>query len=84
MRPATILTAAIALGISATLPAAGEEIKWWYETANPEQRRALDEILVQPFEAANRKPKLSSIIAAVNWTSSCASPCFPAAVRMWS
>lgn len=58
MKPASTMIAAIALGLSATLPAAGEEISWWYETANPEQRRALDEILVQPFQAENPDSKV--------------------------
>lgn len=46
------LVGAILVGSVATTVNA-QEISWWYETANPDQRRALDELMVQPFEADN-------------------------------
>ena len=53
-----------ALSVMAALLLAGtaqaQEISWWYETANPEQRNALDALMVQPFEAAN--PDASLVI----------------------
>lgn len=45
--------AAVALGVAVGFPSTAQEISWWYETANPEQRKALEDVFEKPFEAAN-------------------------------
>lgn len=53
MQKTTAFAAAMAISAISTGALQAQEISWWYETANPEQRKALEEILEKPFEAAN-------------------------------
>ena len=53
MQKTTAFAAAMASSAISTGALQAQDISWLYETANPEQRKALEEILEKPFEAAN-------------------------------
>lgn len=50
---AAVFSSAAALLMSLPVLAEDRTISWWYEAANPDQQRILEEEIIRPFEEAN-------------------------------